>query len=457
MKRVNLMIILSLMIIGLFATFTATPKIMMAEIGNDLTAAQEQDAQDGIAATDAAYNQSYWVSAQYFNGDYGNEDTEAMIELYQMTDLPTAVFNGIDTIVGGGTTVADGTDYSAMVEAAKFDASPINIAIDEFDTSNGNIAVTVTMLSDTYEISGGTIRFVLIEDEITGMEHVTRQILAQDISITGQETEQTFNDTFTIETGWALTNLYAIVYVQNADHSIVQTASTYTVPENAYRIGVPFDTAVTGPAYEDEMYQYESEHFYVKNFGSETTFTASIEVISAPESWMIMFCHVTEAGEGGCHPAPWEFTLGAGESMAFDFNIPNIDSNGNADFNFIIQPAHGETQTINFTYETGNAAGDDTVPYVGATLDQNMPNPFNPETTIHFALPSDVRQNTRLVIYNVRGQEVRSFSALATVQGEGKVTWDGKDNRSNDVTSGVYYYRLEGETNTPAKKMLLLK
>ena len=454
MKRVNLMIIMSFMIIGLFATFTATPKIMMAEIGNDLTAAQEQDAQDGIAATDAAYNQSFWVSAQYFNGEYGNEDTEDMIDFYQMTELPTAVFNGTQRVVGGGTSVAEGSDYSAMVEAAKFDASPIKVEIDAFDAATGNISVTVAMLSEIFEISGGTVRFILVEDEITGMEHVTRQILTQDISISGQETEQTFDEIFTIDTGWIQENLYAIVYVQNPDESIVQTASSFVIPENAYRIGVPFDTAVAGPAYEGEMIQYESDHFYVKNFGSETNFTASIEVVSSPESWMIMFCHTTEAGDGGCHPAPWEFTLGAGESMALDFNIPNIDSNGDAVFNFIIQPAHGVAQTIPFTFTTGNPADDDTVPYTGATLGQNAPNPFNPVTTIRFALAG---RNTNLVIYNVRGQRVRSFSNLTTVDGEGQVTWDGKDNNDNDVTSGVYYYRLEGDTNTPARKMLLLK
>ncbi len=457
MKRVNLIMIISLMAVGLFATFTATPKIMMAEIGNDLTAGEQQDAQDGMAATESNWDKSFWVPVQYFNGELGNEDVDAMIALYGLTEFPTAVFNGASTVVGGGDTVADGTDYSAIVEGSKFDASPIDIMIDSFDAATGAYSVSVEMLSDTFEITTGNIRFILIEDDLANATHVARQILHEGIAITGQGSEQTFTGTFTIDAGWVSTNLNIIAYVQDNDNTIVQTASNYAVSSNAYRIGVPFETDVTGPAYAGEMYQYESEHFFVKNLGIEMSFTASIEVNSAPESWMVMFCHVDEAGEGGCHPTEWEFTLAQGETMALDFNIPNINSNGLADFNFNIVPEHGTTNTIHFTYETGSPTNEDTVPFAGVVLGQNSPNPFNPETTIRFALTNDNPQNTDLVIYNVRGQQVRRITGLKTHQGQGSVVWDGKDDNNNDVTSGVYYYRLEGETNTAAKKMLLLK
>jgi hypothetical protein len=89
-------------------------------------------------------------------------------------------------------------------------------------------------------------------------------------------------------------------------------------------------------------------------------------------------------------------------------------------------------------------------------LEQNFPNPFNPSTTIRFALPKEAP--VTLVIYNMLGVPVRTL-----VNGENlsaanhQVTWDGKDDAGLTVPSGVYLYRISAGTFQAAKKMTLLK
>ncbi len=89
-------------------------------------------------------------------------------------------------------------------------------------------------------------------------------------------------------------------------------------------------------------------------------------------------------------------------------------------------------------------------------LFQNSPNPFNPETEISFALEED--SNVELTIYNVKGQKIINlFSGHVAGERIHKVWWNGKDNEGNNVSSGVYFYKLETENDQYFKRMLLTK
>ena len=92
-------------------------------------------------------------------------------------------------------------------------------------------------------------------------------------------------------------------------------------------------------------------------------------------------------------------------------------------------------------------------------LTGNYPNPFNPVTTIKFALKED--SNVSINIYNIKGALVRTL-----VDGEMKaayhtVIWDSKDNTGKQAGSGLYFYKMISEGNngdyTSTKKMILLK
>jgi hypothetical protein len=89
-------------------------------------------------------------------------------------------------------------------------------------------------------------------------------------------------------------------------------------------------------------------------------------------------------------------------------------------------------------------------------LKQNFPNPFNASTLIEFDLPQV--SHVRLEIFNLVGQLVRVLTDQTLGPGYKQVIWDGKNQRGNEVASGVYFYRLRVEGKfAQAKSMVLIK
>jgi hypothetical protein len=86
---------------------------------------------------------------------------------------------------------------------------------------------------------------------------------------------------------------------------------------------------------------------------------------------------------------------------------------------------------------------------------QNYPNPFNPSTTIEYTVykPSKVR----IEIYNFLGQSVRTLVNEEKNVGNHSVVWDGKDDNSEQVLSGTYFYRIIIVDFVSNKKMLHLR
>ncbi len=85
----------------------------------------------------------------------------------------------------------------------------------------------------------------------------------------------------------------------------------------------------------------------------------------------------------------------------------------------------------------------------------NYPNPFNPSTTISFAVPK--QGNVKLSIYNIKGQKVRELLNERMGRGFHKVVWDGTDLRRSPVASGMYFVVLEVDKAKKAKKIMLMK
>jgi hypothetical protein len=83
------------------------------------------------------------------------------------------------------------------------------------------------------------------------------------------------------------------------------------------------------------------------------------------------------------------------------------------------------------------------------------PNPFNPRTTITYAVPSSGVAHLRL--YDVEGRHVRTFVDGWTVAGEHLTTWDGRDSHGQVVASGVYFLRLDSAGHALTKRLVLLK
>jgi hypothetical protein len=93
-------------------------------------------------------------------------------------------------------------------------------------------------------------------------------------------------------------------------------------------------------------------------------------------------------------------------------------------------------------------------PYEGTpksfSLSQNYPNPFNPTTKINFALPK--QGFVTLKIYDMLGREVRTL--VNEVKSAGNFTVDFN---ASELSSGIYFYKLETNGFSDIKKMMLIK
>lgn len=97
----------------------------------------------------------------------------------------------------------------------------------------------------------------------------------------------------------------------------------------------------------------------------------------------------------------------------------------------------------------GSKVADESLPTT-FQLNGNYPNPFNPTTSISFSIPT--ASSVTLKVYNVLGQEVRTLVNGQMESGEHIVEFD-----ASGLASGIYLYRMESETFTDTRKMLLLK
>jgi len=112
------------------------------------------------------------------------------------------------------------------------------------------------------------------------------------------------------------------------------------------------------------------------------------------------------------------------------------------------------------TYLIGTLKSGSVADQEGATpgayeLHQNVPNPFNAETLISFSLPEP--SHARLEIYNILGQKIVTLLDDNLGAGAHRVHWDGRNSSGNEVSSGIYFYRLTADSYKQAKRMLLLK
>ena len=119
---------------------------------------------------------------------------------------------------------------------------------------------------------------------------------------------------------------------------------------------------------------------------------------------------------------------------------------------------------VSYTYTLESVDVNNNVEVLGATnatpgadgvvaqfaLDQNFPNPFNPETNISFELAE--ASNVSLRIFNLVGQEVATLVSGPQAAGRHTVSFDGAN-----LTSGMYIYRLEAGEFSATRKMILMK
>ncbi len=101
------------------------------------------------------------------------------------------------------------------------------------------------------------------------------------------------------------------------------------------------------------------------------------------------------------------------------------------------------TQTVGITQNSNSIVNE-------FELKQNYPNPFNPVTKINYELP--ITNYVSLKIFDISGKEVSILVNQVQTKGSYEVSFD-----ASDLTSGIYFYKLETKNFSSTKKMLLVK
>lgn len=85
----------------------------------------------------------------------------------------------------------------------------------------------------------------------------------------------------------------------------------------------------------------------------------------------------------------------------------------------------------------------------------NYPNPFNPSTTITFALPFEAKVNIK--VHNIFGKEITELLNETRINGEYEIIWDGRASKGNQMPSNIYFITMIADKFSKTTKTMLIK
>jgi len=88
-------------------------------------------------------------------------------------------------------------------------------------------------------------------------------------------------------------------------------------------------------------------------------------------------------------------------------------------------------------------------------LVQNVPNPFNPATTISYLISHE--SSVRIRIIDIAGRAVRTLRDGTSLPGRHEAVWDGRNEQGEACGSGVYFCVMETPEFRSSRKMVLMK
>jgi len=141
------------------------------------------------------------------------------------------------------------------------------------------------------------------------------------------------------------------------------------------------------------------------------------------------------------NPKVIQFSYTAPSTAGTDTIYANVDRGYSGAWAFV--PNYGFNVVLTSGIENNSAP-------LSYELSQNYPNPFNPTTTINYSIIKDGFVN--LKVYNLLGKEVATLVNEKKNSGRYSV-----DFNSNELSSGIYFYKLETNDFSEMRKMTLLK
>ena len=88
-------------------------------------------------------------------------------------------------------------------------------------------------------------------------------------------------------------------------------------------------------------------------------------------------------------------------------------------------------------------------------IEQNYPNPFNPTTTLEYHLFRD--SFVDISVYDMLGNKIKSLVHKNQISGSKSVQWNATNSQGEPVSAGVYLYKIQANSFSQTKKMILIK
>ncbi|MDH4070727.1 MAG: choice-of-anchor D domain-containing protein, partial [Ignavibacteria bacterium] len=197
---------------------------------------------------------------------------------------------------------------------------------------------------------------------------------------------------------------------------------------------VVFDTTLVGSSSEFS--------FYVSNIGLEELVVTDI-ILSDPDQFSVDLTSFNVA------PGEYtELTLGFSPLMAGEISATLVINSNDPNQDSLTVELSGMGDTpVDVT--TGKELPTE------FSMAPNYPNPFNPTTTIRYALP--VASEVSVVVYDILGRMVKTLVSGEHEAGYHQASWDGTNNTGQIVGSGVYVYRIHAGSYTLTRKMLFIR
>ena len=337
----------------------------------------------------------------------------------------------VDTLAEGNETIrligvvdgleGDGVEITLSDPAAE---PTVSAEPDSSDSSDSSFRFAAAIANQEYTV-GAAIPPLVLPTAMGGTGELSYSVSGLPAGLTFDAATRTISGTPTAATDGAVTVTYTVI--DEAENTIAVTFSITVKEELTF--GDLFDL-----------------------FGaSKVVPTASHDLAEIREFIVGQRVEsiVLPAASGGTAPLTYSLSPALPAGLTFDATTRTIAGTPRAAaetaYTYTVTDANGASASL--LLQTRPTA---------FSLADNFPNPFNPATTIQYALPQAA--DVELTVYNVVGQPVRTLVAEHQSAGRYAVEWDATNDSGHSLSSGMYFYRLQaGEEFREVKKMLLLK
>ncbi|MBN8586417.1 MAG: S8 family peptidase [Ignavibacteria bacterium] len=237
--------------------------------------------------------------------------------------------------------------------------------------------------------------------------------------------------------GASISNMYAAMYLYATPNGV--NTNNITSLDTANKIGYTFNNSATNPYIGVSLLSNQNLNFKALNASEVLTgFTTQ-------EKWDAMSNGIVSGYQG---PGINCFVISAGPM--------NLNNNDSVVVGYAVVKGNDLADLRNNSNNAKNKFGVIGIEQISSnvperfSLFQNYPNPFNPSTTIRFDVPKE--DIVKLSLYDILGREVSTIYNGKLGAGTYKI-----DFNAAEISSGVYFYKIEAGFYSDVKKMVILK